>query len=112
MINLNDNEMRELYRRKRNGLKESLRRKIKPISGLNTKTLTSQQLWRRFTSKSPEDLQQELIDLQQEMGPEQGTTQFKRYLNAMMDLGRERGEEDSQYAQMVLGQFAGQIQLG
>ena len=46
------------------------------------------------------------------MGENEGTMQFTRYLNAMLELGRDRGKEDADYAQTVMGQFVGQLQLG
>ncbi len=109
MINLDSKELKELYDRKRSGLKESLRRKIRPIAMLNTHKLTPEQQWDRFTGKSSEQLQMDLKKMRNDMGDEKGFTTFRRYLNAMMAIGRDRGAEDHQYAQIVMGQFAPQF---
>jgi hypothetical protein len=109
MINLDNKGMKELYGRKRSGLKESLRRKIRPIAMLGATRLTPDQQWERFTGKSPEGLQMELRKMRDASGDVEGYAQFKRYLNAMLALGRDRGGEDHQYAQLVMGQFAPQF---
>ena len=100
-INFTSNKaVRSLFVRKRNLLKEGLRRRLVPIAQLGAQRLTPDEQWSRFTDMSPESLSDLQHSLLQMRGPTKGAREFDRYLDTMVEEGERRNEEDHHFAKI------------